>query len=76
MKFDFDFSTDENTEEMDYFRTHEKFIDKFGHGVPTEMLPTRIKKDEILAAMKQCLEDGEDHILEILNVEINHDVLY
>ncbi|MBQ7993219.1 MAG: hypothetical protein IJ252_09320 [Solobacterium sp.] len=62
--------------EMEYISTHIKFVKAFGHGVPTEMIPSYISKKEIISAMKQCLDEGEDRILEILNVEINHDVLY
>jgi hypothetical protein len=65
-----------DTIDMEYFTTHIQFVKTFGHGVPTEMIPTRINQKEIINAMKQCLEEGEDRILEILGVEVNHDVLY
>jgi len=67
---------DEKNFDMEYFTTHIQFVKAFGHGVPTEMIPARINQKEIINAMKQCLEDNEDHILEILGVEIKKDALY
>ena len=76
MDNNFNFTVDNSQSNMEYFDLHEEFISKFGHGVPTEMIPSHITKEEIMAAMKQCLEEGEDHLLEILNVKTNSDWLY
>ncbi|MDO4413600.1 MAG: hypothetical protein Q4C20_00840 [Erysipelotrichaceae bacterium] len=42
MKFGFDYTIDET--DIEYFRTHEEYIKRFGNGVPVEMLPAYIKR--------------------------------
>lgn len=76
MNKNFSFKVDKSKIDTEYSSIRKEYIKKFGHSVPTEMLPTHITKDEIISAIKQCLDEGEDRLLEILNVEINHDVLY
>ena len=76
MDYNFSFTVDKSSINMEYFETEQEFIRKFGHGIPTEMIPDRITKDEIIAAMKQCLEEDEDRLLEILNVKVNYNWVY
>ena len=48
----------------------------FGKNVPTECLPSRITDDQIKQAMKECIETGQDSLLDILGVSIDDTVIY
>lgn len=48
----------------------------FGKNVPTECLPSRITDTQIKQAMRECIETGQDNLLDILGVTIDDKVLY
>ncbi|MCR4792856.1 MAG: hypothetical protein K5871_08900 [Lachnospiraceae bacterium] len=62
--------------DSEYDKLMEEFKEKFGEGIPTEMLPPSITKDDIKAAMKTCLESGDGDILKVLGVEITDEYIY
>lgn len=51
-------------------------MDLFKHSVPREMLPDSVSSDEIKNAMKKCIENQKDNLMEILNVEISDKFVY
>jgi hypothetical protein len=60
----------------DYYELHKKYREMFGKGVPTECLPSRITDVQIKQAMKECIETGQDSLLDILGVSIDDTVIY
>ena len=48
----------------------------FGKNVPTECLPSRITEEQTKQAMRECIETGEDNLLDILGVSIDDTVIY
>ena len=41
----------------------------FGHGVPREMFPPGIFEDEIMKAVKSCVQNQKDEWMKILDAE-------
>lgn len=62
--------------DKDYYELHKKYREMFGKGVPTECLPSRITDVQIKQAMKECIETGQDSLLDILGVSIDDTVIY
>lgn len=48
----------------------------FGHSIPREMLPSSISEEQLIAALKKCIETKTDALFEILRVKINYEHLY
>ena len=66
-------STEVDKEYLDLLSKYRKM---FGKNVPTECLPSRITDDQIKQAMRECIETGQDNLLDILGVTIDDKVLY
>lgn len=66
-------STDVDKEYLDLLSKYRKM---FGKNVPTECLPSRITEEQIKQAMRECIETGEDNLLDILGVSIDDTVIY
>ena len=66
-------STDVDKEYLDLLSKYRKM---FGKNVPTECLPSRITEEQIKQAMRECIETGQDSLLNILGVSIDDTVLY
>lgn len=66
-------STDVDKEYLDLLSKYRKM---FGKTVPTECLPSRITDTQIKQAMRECIETGQDNLLDILGISIDDKVLY
>ena len=66
-------STEVDKEYLDLLSKYRKM---FGKNVPTECLPSRITDVQIKQAMKECIETGQDNLLDILGITIDDKVLY
>lgn len=62
--------------DKEYYELHNKYREMFGKGVPTECLPSRITDTQVKQAMRECIETGQDNLLDILGVTIDDKVLY
>jgi len=62
--------------DKEYYELHEKYRELFGKSVPTEVLPSVITDEQIKQAMRECIETGQDNLLDILGVTIDDTVLY
>lgn len=51
------------------FELEQKYAAMFGHGVPREMFPPSISEDEIMKAIKSCVQNQKDELMKILDVE-------
>ena len=51
------------------FELEQKYAAMFGHGVPGEMFPPGISEDEIMKAVKSCVQNQKDELMKILDVE-------
>jgi hypothetical protein len=47
----------------------QKYAAMFGHGVPREMFPPGIFEDEIMKAVKSCVQNQKDELMKILDAE-------
>ena len=66
-------STDVDKEYLDLLSKYRKM---FGKNVPTECLSSRITDVQIKQAMRECIETGQDNLLDILGVTIDDKVIY
>ena len=62
--------------DKEYLDLLSKYRKMFGKGVPTECLPSRITDTQIKQAMRECIETGQDNLLDILGVTIDDKVIY
>ena len=62
--------------DREYLKLLNKYREMFGKNVPTECLPSRITVNQIKQAMKECIETGQDSLLDILGVSIDDTVIY
>lgn len=62
--------------DKEYLELLGKYRKMFGKTVPTECLPSRITEEQIKQAMRECIETGQDRLLDILDVTIDDTVLY
>lgn len=62
--------------DKEYLYLLSKYRKMFGKNVPTECLPSRITDTQIKQAMKECIEIGQDNLLDILGVSIDDTVIY
>ena len=62
--------------DQEYYQIEEQYKAIFGHTVPRAMLPDSISMDSIKSAMKTCIENKKDTLLELLGVELNDEYLY
>ena len=62
--------------DKEYLDLLSKYRKMFGKNVPTECLPSRITDDQIKQAMCECIETGEDNLLDILGVTVDDTVIY
>lgn len=60
----------------EYDKTQEAFFALFGYNVPRALLPDAIGDEEIISAMKSCIENKKDTLFELLGVELNDEYLY
>ena len=47
----------------EYIKIAKMFQDKFGYGVPTASIPMTIDTNELIVALKKCIESGDDDLL-------------
>ena len=62
--------------DKEYLDLLSKYRKMFGEPVPTECLPSRITDTQIKQAMRECIETGQDNLLDILGITIDDKVLY
>lgn len=62
--------------DKEYLELLNKYREMFGKTVPTECLPSRITDVQIKQAMRECIETGQDNLLDILGVTIDDKVIY
>lgn len=62
--------------DKEYSEIEKRYERLFGHGVPREMIPDSISKEQIKAAMQKCIDTNNDNLLAILGVNPNYDYLY
>lgn len=62
--------------DKDYLDLLSEYRKMFGKNVPTECLPSRITEEQIKQAIKECIETGQDSLLDILGVSIDDTVIY
>lgn len=62
--------------DKEYLDLLSKYREMFGKNVPTECLPSRITDTQIKQAMRECIETGQDNLLDILGITIDDKVLY
>lgn len=62
--------------DKEYYELQKKYREMFGKTVPTECLPSRITDTQIKQAMRECIETGQDNLLDILGVAVDDKVLY
>ena len=62
--------------DKEYLELLNKYREMFGKTVPTECLPSRITDVQINQAMRECIETGQDNLLDILDVTFDDMVLY
>ena len=48
----------------------------FGHSIPREMLPSSISENQLMDALKECIESKSDNLFDKLGIKINYDNLY
>ena len=63
-------------DDKEYLNLLSKYRKMFGKNVPTECLPSRITEEQIKQAMCECIETGQDRLLDILGVSIDDKVFY
>ena len=59
-----------------YYSIIEEYIERFGHGVPTALIPKTITRKEICAALRECINSGNEDVLGYLNVSLRINGLY
>ena len=62
--------------DKEYLDLLSKYRKMFGKNVSTECLPSRITEEQIKQAMHECIEIGQDRLLDILGVTIDDKVFY
>lgn len=62
--------------DKEYLELLNKYREMFGKNAPTECLPSRITDTQIKQALRECIETGQDRILDIIDVTIDDIVLY
>lgn len=68
-------------EEIPYYteeqsRLLNKYITKFGHGLPMAYIPKRVSTEELFEKIQICIETEKDILLKLLNVTITPDCQY
>lgn len=66
-------SSEENPE---YELAEQSYYDAFGHIPPIAMIPEGIAEDSIVAAIKQCVAQGEEDILKVLGIKLDERFVY
>lgn len=62
--------------DKEYLELLNEYRGMFGKNVPTECLPSRITDTQIKLAMRECIETGQNNLLDILGVTIDDTVIY
>lgn len=62
--------------DKEYLELLNKYREMFCKNVPTEVLPSKITDTQIKQAMRECIETGQDRLLDILGVTIDDKVFY
>ena len=60
----------------EYDKIQEEYFSMFGYNVPRALLPDAMSDEEIISAMKVCIENEKDTLFELLGVELNDEYLY
>lgn len=60
----------------DYLEIENQYEALFGHSIPREMLPSGISENQLMTALKECIESKSDSLFEKFGVKINYDHLY
>lgn len=68
--------TPEPSVDQEYYQIEEQYKAMFGHTVPRAMLPDSVSLDSIKSAMKHCIENKNDTLLELLGVKLNNEYIY
>ena len=79
MKFDDLFmpmETNDSSIGTEYDKIQEEYYALFQHNVPRSLLPDSVSDEEIISAMKVCIETKKDTLFELLGVELNDEYLY
>lgn len=64
----------ELTEEQEYLMN--LYLEKFKHSIPLAYIPKNTSKEELYSAIKKCLENEEDKILDYLGIYIKENRKY
>ena len=56
------------TEEQEFLMN--EYIEKFKHSIPLAYIPKNISKEKLYSAIKKCLENEEDKILDYLGIDV------
>ena len=69
----FDMINTVNASESDkqYFELQNKYYKLFGHNIPRDMIPPSISEDAIVEAVKRCISEGKDILMDIFKIEID-----
>lgn len=54
----------------EYKKTARMFREKFGYGVPLNMIPPTTKTDDLIESMERCIASGEDNLLDRYGIKI------
>jgi hypothetical protein len=58
------------------FELEEKFFSLFGERVPRMMLPSSVTDEQIIAALKICIEEKKNRLSELLKIPSSNNGLY
>lgn len=60
----------------EYDKIQDEFLSMFGYNVPRSLMPDSISDEEIITAMKTCINDKKDILFQLLGVEVKDEYLY
>lgn len=55
----------------EYREAAKKYKKTFGYGVPLSMIPPIVETKDLIKSIEECIESGEDRLLEIYKVDVN-----
>lgn len=60
----------------EYRKVEKQYEELFGHSIPREMVPSGISENQLITALKECIESKTDNFFDRLGIKINYDNLY
>lgn len=60
----------------EYQKIEKEYEELFGHSIPREMIPSGITENQLMVALKECIESKSDNLFDRLGIKINYDNLY